>query len=56
MVTLIWVSTSSGKGLLPDLMAITWTSVDFSLTEICAIHLWAIPQEVLLNLIPAFQI
>ena len=30
---------------------ITWTSVDLSSKVFCGIHLWAIPQEMCINLI-----
>ena len=41
-VTYIWVSIDSGNG---------WTSVDLSSKMFCGIHLRAISQEVLMNLI-----
>ena len=48
-----WVNIGSGKGLLPDGTTpfIIWTNIELSSEMFCGIHLSAISQEVLKNLL-----
>ena len=44
-------NTDSNNVLLPEHQTITWTNIDLSQKEFCGIHLKAISQKVLTNLI-----